>query len=285
MFSALESRSSKIKARSYHSCASFERDLALVVSNCRAYNEPESVYCTAATELESWGAKLFEHLRDNDMLPPDDPDPGEDTDEDGGGPEVATSANHYDSNSNSNSSDDDSSSTDSEDEDEDGRVAGARHTSVPVFNGNEGGESAGSDSQGWRQSAAAFLHTGIVGDASSPPPSPAAAAAATSATAGANAAWGVGSGVDLHGGASSSSENSSDDSDSDSSDDGDGTEEAVVRRGENASWGAPGGGPFTVPTSSNSSTTAAAEHRPRFTLGPKAASAPAAEHGATAPAW
>ena len=170
-------RSSKVKARAYHSCAAFEHDLALVVSNCRAYNEPESLYCTAATELERWGARLFEHLRNRDMLPPDDPTCSDD--------------------------DESSSSASSEDEDEDAGhiVAGNSFVAPASVHAGMSAWGAHANVAGWRQSAAAFLHdqpSGVL-------------------PAGAKAAEGAVIAADLHfhGGRSSSSpENSSDYSDS-----------------------------------------------------------------------
>ena len=129
----MHGRSSKIKARLYHSCTAFERDLALVVSNCRAYNEPESIYCTAAAELETWGAKLFAHLRNTDMLPPDDPTYSSD--------------------------DDESSSTDSsEDKDEDGNGMAAGNSFIAPAGAVMSAERAPPNAAGWRQSATAFLH-------------------------------------------------------------------------------------------------------------------------------
>lgn len=169
-------RSSKVKARAYHSCAAFERDLALVVSNCRAYNEPESIYCTAATELERWGARLFEHLRNNDMLPPDDPTYSSDDDES-------------------------SSSASSEDEDEDARHIVADNGFAAPASAHAGMSAWGAHANvaGWRQSAAAFLHD---------QPS-------VVSRAGAKAPERADITADLHGGrSSSSSEDSSDDSDS-----------------------------------------------------------------------
>jgi hypothetical protein len=130
---ACNGRSSKVKARSYHSCAAFERDLALVVNNCRAYNEPESIYCTAAAELEKWGQKLFERLRNTDMLPPDEPTYSSD--------------------------DDDSSSTDSsehEDENDGGMVAG--NSFVATADAGMSAAGAHANAESWRQSATAFLH-------------------------------------------------------------------------------------------------------------------------------
>ena len=65
-------RASKVNDRRYRSCADFERDLSLIVNNCRAYNEPHSVYYAAANELERWGEMLFNHLRQLNLLQDDD---------------------------------------------------------------------------------------------------------------------------------------------------------------------------------------------------------------------
>ena len=170
-------RSSKVKARSYHSCAAFERDLALVVSNCRAYNEPESIYCTAAAELEKWGAKLFEHLRNADMLPPDDPTYSSEDDE---------------------SSSSDFSEAEDEDEDDGGTVADSSFVAAADAAVSSAGGAHATTAAGWRQSATAFLH-----DQSSQISTAAVEAARRADTA-----------ADIYGGSSSSSEDSSDESDS-----------------------------------------------------------------------
>ena len=117
-------RSQKVKTRSYRSCPAFERDLALVVNNCRDYNEPESGFSLLATELETWGLKLFEHLRNFDMLPPDEEEQVEEEQEQEQ-EEVAQ---------------DESTSSDSSDDD------------LPA--------DAADPCAGWRQSAAAFLPGG-----------------------------------------------------------------------------------------------------------------------------
>ena len=222
-------RSSKIKGRLYNSCAAFERDLALVVSNCRAYNEPESIYCTAATELETWAARLFEYLRNNDMLPPDDP---------------------------TDSSDDDSSSSASsseEDEDEGHTVGGNGMAETAHAAMNAGGTHA--NAAGWRQSAAEFLHD-----------NPSGALTTENVVAGRGEIA-----IDMHDGSSSSSEDSSDNSDS--SDDG----SEGAHRG---AWPAAPSGPSVATLHPP---TGVVDHGlPRFTLGPKAASAP--DHGG-APGW